>query len=183
MARPHALGTGRLGRDLLPLALVEQTFRKPTPSVRSCSERERRGPQPAHKGTGRRPSVHLRTEPVSVRTLRSRRLTPGRASQRRFLSVSPKLRPQSWAVPMQLPARKETRGPAPKTRNGRTWAASDGRPEGRGARAGARAEPFAEARSPAPGGESCKGAEPAQALGAEPETGTMETSTVRCLFL
>lgn len=134
MARPHALGTGRLGRDLLPLALVEQTFRKPTPSVRSCSEREQRGPQPAHKGTGRRPSVRLRTEPVSVRTLRSRRLTPGRASQRRFLSVSPKLRPQSWAVPMQLPARKETRGPAPKTRNGRTWAASDGRPEGRGAR-------------------------------------------------
>lgn len=67
MARPHALGTGRLGRDLLPLALVEQTFRKPTPSVHSCSERERRGPQPAHKGTGRRPSVRLRTEPVSQR--------------------------------------------------------------------------------------------------------------------
>lgn len=179
MARPHALGTGRLGRDLLPLALVEQTFRKPTPSVRSCSEREQRGPQPAHKGTGRRPSVRLRTEPVSVRTLRSRRLTPGRASQRRFLSVSPKLRPQSWAVPMQLPARKETRGPAPKTRNGRTG--GDRRAEAPGA--GARAEPFAEARGPAPGGESCKGAEPARALGAEPETGTMETSTVRCLFL
>lgn len=94
----------------------------------------------------------------------------------------PKLRPQSWVVPKQLPPRNETRGPAPTTRNGLGLPVTgDGRAEA--PRAGARAEPFMEARGPGWGRESCKGAEPAQTLGIGPETCTMETSIVCCLFL